>query len=80
MIGAIRRAKCHLKAWPALTTEEQARKRTVYRFAQQRNLIVIDNGDRCYLQGKGLPEPSSRSPIILADSVADVNVKLEECY
>ena len=53
LIGAIRQAYGHIKAYAALSPWEKSNKRIVYTTAQKLNATVTDHGDRCYLRAKG---------------------------
>ena len=80
LIGAIRKAHGHIKAFPALTPWERSNKRLLIKYAQRRNLLIMDNGDRCYLRKKGTPTPQKLCPILLDASPEDVLQQLENAF
>lgn len=53
LIAAIRRSKSYLKISAQLTPFEKTNRSMLYKFAHERNLRILDNGDECYLQHKG---------------------------
>ena len=80
LIGAVRKAQGHIKAFPALTPWERSNKRLLITYAQRRNLVIMDNGDRCYLRSKGIPTPPNLSPVLLDASPEDVLQQLENAF
>ena len=79
IIGAIRRIRnAPVKVYPALTPFEAANKAVVYTFAQKRNMIVADDGDRVFLRTKNGPAPPHPRYIMLSASTKDVLRGLEE--
>ena len=80
LIGAIRKANGHIKAYPALTPWERSNKRLVYKYANRRNLVVMDNGDRCYIRKKGAPTPPRLPPIVLDATPDAVLHSLENAF
>lgn len=76
-MGAIRAARGHVRAYAALTPEEQANKALVYKYKQRYNFNVVDKGDRCYLLSKTGPPPNSPVHILLDQKPAQVQAALE---
>ena len=72
LVAAVRRSGVGIQAFAAITPWERANKATVYAYAQKRNLIVVDDGDRVYLRRKGAPKPRQPTHILLSAPAEEV--------
>ncbi len=74
----MRRARSHIKVFPALTPTEKSNKALVYREAQKANLIVVDSGDRCFLRSKTAPPPPHPLHLVLSATPDKLLASLEK--
>ena len=77
LVAAVRKAKVGIQVFAAITPWERANKALVYAFAQKKNLVVVDDGDRVYVRGKGTPKPANPKYMLLSAPADEVQRVLE---